>query len=147
MKIKMSIGENSMKKMIILLLILICGIFLFRSVTEKKNETNADLEKIEQVQAVCEKVATSNAVYSFGQELNKWYIFDLELMLKEGNLANKVFMNELGSDFSTKLSNNDRLFVGFMPALGKYRIYAGDPKREGTMIYPDWEYKKVKQEE
>lgn len=136
-----------MKKMIILLLILICGIFLFRSVTEKKNETNADLEKIEQVQAVCEKVATSNAVYSFGQELNKWYIFDLELMLKEGNLANKVFMNELGSDFSTKLSNNDRLFVGFMPALGKYRIYAGDPKREETMIYPDWEYKKVKQEE
>jgi len=136
-----------MKKMIILLLILICGIFLFRSVTEKKNETNADLEKIEQVQAVCEKVATSNAVYSFGQELNKWYIFDLELMLKEGNLANKVFMNELGSDFSTKLSNNDRLFVGFMPALGKYRIYAGDPKREETMIYPDWEYKKVRQEE
>ncbi len=136
-----------MKKMIILLLVLICGLLLFRFVTEKKDETKADLEKIEQVQVVCEKVATSNAVYSFGQELNKWYIFDLELMLKEGNLANKVFMNELGSDFSTKLSNNDRLFVGFMPALGKYRIYAGDPNREGTMIYPEWKYKKVKQEE
>lgn len=136
-----------MKKMIILLLVLICGLLLFRVVTEKKNEKDEDLERIKQVQAVCEKVATSNAVYSFGQELNKWYIFDLELMLKEGNLANKVFINELGSDFATKLSNNDRLFVGFMPALGKYRIYAGDPNREGTMIYPDWEYKKVKPEE
>lgn len=138
---------NEMKKLAILLLVLICGLLLFRGVSEKKDETKADLEKIEQVQAVCEKVATSNAVYSFGQELNKWYIFDLELMLKEGNLANKVFMDELGSDFSTKLSNNDRLFVGFMPALGKYRIYAGDPKREENMIYPEWKYKKVKQEE
>lgn len=139
--------EKEMKKLVILLLVFICGLLLFRGVSEKKDETKADLEKIEQVQAVCEKVATSNAVYSFGQELNKWYIYDLELMLKEGNLANKVFINELGSDFSTKLSNNDRLFVGFMPALGKYRIYAGDPNRAETMIYPEWEYKKVKPEE
>lgn len=136
-----------MKKMIVLLLIIICGILLLKVTTEKKNEINADLEKIEQVQAVCEKVVKSNAVYSFGQETAKWYIYDLELMLRDGNAANKLFIEELGSDFSTKLSNGARLFVGFMPGLRSYRIYAGDPKQEDNMIYPDWNYKKVKPED
>ena len=136
-----------MKKIILLLLVLICGILLFRCGVEKKNETKADLEKIEQVQAVCEKVVKSKALYSFGAETVKWYVYDLELMLRDGNDANKLFIEELGNDFSTKLSNGDRLFVGFYPRLGEYRIYAGDPNREGTMIYPEWEYKKVKPEE
>jgi len=133
-----------MKKLAFLLLVLICGIVLFKVVTDKKNKTEADLEKIERVQAVCEQVANSVAVYSFGQEVNQWYIYDLELMLEEGNAANEVFMEELGSDFATKLSNGDRLFVGFMPRLRSYRIYAGDPKNEDNMVYPEWNYKKVK---
>ena len=33
-----------MKKMIILLLVLICGLLLFRFVTEKKDETKADFD-------------------------------------------------------------------------------------------------------
>lgn len=136
-----------MKKLIILALLVICGILLFRVKAEKKDETNTDLEKIKQVQAVCEKVVNSNAVYSMGDEMAKWYIFDLELMMQGGNEAKDMFVAELGSDFTTRLSNKDRLFVGFLPHRRSYRIYAGDPKMEGTMIYPDWEYEKVKPEE
>ena len=137
-----------MKKLIVLLVVILCGILLLGVGTKKKeNKTNADLEKIKQVQAVCEKVVKSKALYSFGSETVKWYVYDLELMLRDGNDANKLFIEALGSDFTTKLSNGDRLFVGFYPRLGEYRIYAGDPNREGTMIYPDWEYEKVKPEE
>lgn len=137
-----------MKKIVVVVvLLLVCGIFFVQGRNKKKQETSNDLAKIEQVQEVCEKVVKSKALYSFGADVVKWYVYDLELMLRDGNDANKLFIEELGSDFSTKLSNGDRLFVGFYPRLAEYRIYAGDPNREGTMIYPEWEYQKVRPEE
>ena len=137
-----------MKKIIVLLIVIGIGLILARGWKEDKEEKKAaDLKKIEQVQAACEKLVRSKALFTVGPDLITWYVFDLELAFQEDSDANKLLREELGSDFSTKLSNGDRLFVGFNQRLQDYRIYAGNPKLDNSEIYPDWKYKKIKPEE
>lgn len=103
-----------------------------------------DYAKIQQVQDACEKVANSSVVRSGGRSQGVWYIFELEFIHQGTDPIHEKLEEELGEDFETSLSNGDSLFVGFLPVYeGSYRIYAGNPNNEENMIYPDWNYTKV----
>lgn len=114
--------------------------------TKKAEEkVNNDLEIIQQVDEACERIAQSKEVYSLGNAAT-WHIFDLELMYQKEGECYEALVDILGEDFSTVLSNGDRLFVGFLPFRQSYRIYAGDPRNDTSMIYPDWKYTKISPE-
>lgn len=137
-----------MKKVIVLLIVIGIGLILARGWKKDREQKKAnDLKKIEQVQAACEKVVRSRVLFTTGSDLHTWYIFELGLIFENENDALNFMKEELGDDFSVKLSNGDRLFVGFHQHLQEYRIYAGQPNRDEDMIYPRWNYKKVKPEE
>ncbi len=132
-----------MKKLIFLIILIIICYSAYTTHTKKVEEkTNNDLEIIQQVDEVCQKIAVSKQVFSLG-DAGTWHIFDLELIYRKEGECYEAFVHLLGENFTTVLSNGDRLFVGFLPFRQSYRIYAGDPKSSGTMIYPDWEYSKI----
>ena len=135
-----------MKKLIILIVIalIIYGVY---STNSKKAEekVNNDLEIIRQVDEACQKIAVSKQVFSLG-DAGTWHIFDLELIYQNEGECYEAFVFLLGEDFNTVLSNGDRLFVGFLPFRQSYRIYAGDPRNEENMLYPDWKYTKISPE-
>lgn len=135
-----------MKKLILLIILILicCGVYIMN--TKKAQETeNNDLEIIQQVDEACEKIAQSQEVYSLGDAAT-WHVFDLEFMYQKEGECYEALADILGEDFSTILSNGDRLFVGFLPFRQSYRIYAGDPRNDNNMIYPDWKYTKVSPE-
>ena len=135
-----------MKKLIALIVIvlIIYGVY---SMTSRKAEekVNNDLEIIRQVDEACQKIALSKVVFSLG-DAGTWHIFDLELIYQNEGECYEAFVTLLGEDFNTVLSTGDRLFVGFLPFRQSYRIYAGDPRNEENMLYPDWNYSKISPE-
>lgn len=135
-----------MKKLIALILIalIIYGVY---SMSAKKEEEkiNNDLEVIRQVDEACQKIAVSKQVFSLG-DAGTWHIFDLELIYQKEGECYEAFVTLLGEDFNTVLSTGDRLFVGFLPFRQSYRIYAGNPRDEENMIYPNWNYSKISPE-
>jgi len=130
------------KNILILAIIVVIGFFVFNEV--KSNNIEKDYEKIEQVQSMCETIANSDYKYTFGSNTNTWYVLELELIHKNDSAGYSKMEEILGEDFETKLSNGDKLFVGFLPRTNSYRIYAGEPE-ESNMIYPDWNYTKLEQ--
>ena len=56
----------------------------------------------------------------------------------------KKIREGLGENYNTKLSTGDYIYIGILPYRGSYSIYAGNPEDENNMIYPDWNYRKVK---
>ncbi len=135
-----------MKKLIALILIalIIYGVY---SMSAKKEEEkiNNDLEVIRQVDEACQKIAVSKQVFSLG-DAGTWHIFDLELIYQKEGECYEAFVTLLGEDFNTVLSTGDRLFVGFLPFRQSYRIYAGNPRDEENMIYPNWNYSEISPE-
>ncbi len=133
-----------MKKIIILVivaLIIVIGVSLLKD--NKDNKAKNDNEKIEQLKNACGEMAESSYINSLGSDEAKWYVFELEFIHQPTNELQEQLEKILGEKFETSLSNGDRLFVGFLPYRGSYRIYAGEPTEE-NMIYPDWNYSKLK---
>ncbi len=140
-----------MKKIVILVIIIICAWTAFQKGMEsgKEKKKQEDYKKIEQVQTAMEKLAKTSATAAFGNE-NQWYVFDVRMMKEEGSGDHAFYQAlkaELGEDFDSQLSNGDYIFAGVMPHLGSYRIYAGNPESEENMIYPDWNYSKLQSKE
>lgn len=132
-----------MKNIIILIIaviLIVIGVSFVKGKEEEKSQE--DYKKIEALQVACEEIANSSYVNTLGNDRAKWYIFELEYIHQATNDAQAELETILGEDFKTSLSNGDSLFVGFLPYLGSYRIYAGGPTDE-NMIYPDWNYKEV----
>lgn len=133
-----------MKKLLVVAIIIIVGGLLLQSHFEKKKEENiaADYEKIQQLEDACYKVAYSPLIFTLGSRQDTWYIFELEFIHQPENDVHEKLESLLGEDYVTKLSNGDKLFVGFLPYRQAYEIYAGKPSDE-YMIYPDWNYTKL----
>lgn len=129
-----------MKKVLIVACIALIGFFVINTNKDKKTEN--DYEKIEKIQSMCETIAQSEHVYSFGSNNAQWYILELELIHTNDSSPYSNMEEILGEDFKTKLSNGDKIFVGFLPYRNSFRIYAGVPE-EANMIYPDWNYTKL----
>ncbi len=134
-----------MKKILTLTIIVLIGLFIYNEVKSRNIEKiENDYEKIEQVKSMCETIANSDYKYTFGSDTNTWYIMELEVIHQKDDAGYSKMEEILGADFKTKLSNGDKLFVGFLPRRGSYRIYAGTPE-ETNMIYPDWNYTELEQ--
>ncbi len=134
-----------MKKILTLAIIALIGFFIYNEIkTMQAEKIENDYEKIEQVKSMCETIANSDYKYAFGSNTNTWYILELEVIHQKDDAAYSKMEEILGEDFKTKLSNGDKLFVGFLPRTNSYRIYAGEPK-ESNMIYPDWNYTELEQ--
>lgn len=126
--------------LIIAILLIWMGVSFFKDKQEEKIQD--DYKKIEVLQEACEEIATSSYISSLGGDRVKWYVYELECIHQPTNDALSQLESLLGKDFETKLSNGDKLFVGFLPYRGSYRIYAGEPADE-NMIYPDWNYEEL----
>ncbi len=134
-----------MKKILTLVIIALIGFFIYNQIkTMQAEKIENDYEKIEQVKSMCETIVQSEYIYSFGSNAAQWYILELELIHANDTAPYNKMEEILGEDFKTKLSNGDKIFVGFLPYKNSYRIYAGEPK-ESNMIYPDWNYTELEQ--
>lgn len=134
-----------MKKILTLVIIALIGFFIYNQIkTMQAEKIENDYEKIEQVKSMCETIANSDYKYTFGSNTNTWYIMELEVIHQKEDAGYSKMEKILGEDFKTKLSNGDKLFVGFLPRTDSYRIYAGEPE-ESNMIYPDWNYTELEQ--
>ena len=134
-----------MKKILTIAIIALIGLFIFNQIkTNNEEKINNDYEKIDQIKEMCETIANSDYKYSFGTDTNTWYIMELEVIHQKEDAGYSKMEEILGEDFITKLSNGDKIFVGFLPRTTSYRIYAGVPE-ESNMIYPDWNYTELEQ--
>lgn len=134
-----------MKKILTLAIIALIGFFIYNQIkTMQAEKIENDYEKIEQVQSMCETIVQSEYVYSLGSNAVQWYILELELIHTSDTAPYNKMEEILGEDFKTKLSNGDKIFVGFLPYRNSYRIYVGEPE-ESNMIYPDWNYTELEQ--
>ncbi|MBE5947379.1 MAG: hypothetical protein E7259_10660 [Lachnospiraceae bacterium] len=134
-----------MKKILTIAIIAIIGLFIFNQIkTNNEEKINNDYEKIDQIKEMCETIANSDYKYSFGTDTNTWYIMELEVIHQKEDAGYSKMEEILGEDFITKLSNGDKIFIGFLPRTTSYRIYAGVPE-ESNMIYPDWNYTELEQ--
>ena len=136
-----------MKKILTIVIIVAACVGIYFYVNHNKEikaaeATNLDYEKIEAVQAAMAKVSRTSAVRAYDNQA-AWYIFDLRLIEGSDNEFHKALKKELGDEFNTQLSTGDYIFVGVLPTYQKYRVYAGDPNIESSMIYPDWKYEKL----
>lgn len=138
------------KTLIYLVLFLIIGIAIYAYIGKSKAETaekaianvNADYEKIEKVNKAMAKLSSSSAIRYFDNQA-QWYIWDVRAIYQSDNGFYKELKKELGDDFDSQLSTGDYLFVGVLPTYNKYKVFAGDPQAENTMLYPDWKYTKL----
>lgn len=134
-----------MKKILTIAIIALIGLFIFNQIkTNNEEKINNDYEKINQIKEMCETIANSDYKYSFGSDTNTWYIMELEVIHQKEDAGYSKMEEILGEDFITKLSNGDKIFIGFLPRTASYRIYAGVPE-ESNMIYPDWNYTELEQ--
>ena len=134
-----------MKKILTIAIIALIGLFIFNQIkTNNEEKINNDYEKIDQIKEMCETIANSDYKYSFGTDTNTWYIMELEVIHQNEDAGYSKMEEILGEDFITKLSNGDKIFIGFLPRTTSYRIYAGVPE-ESNMIYPDWNYTELEQ--
>lgn len=133
-----------MKKMLVLLVIVVgIAIYVIYSQRQKQEEAMAaDYERLEQLRLECEMIVNSKYLYMIG-DVHAWHGFELALIHTDENELLKRMEQDLGEDFETKLYNGDKLFVGFLPDLQRYRIYAGKPFEDEYMLYPDWNYTKL----
>lgn len=134
-------------KKILLLVLVACLVFfgIFLSEKKKKEDKNSkerDYSILKEVYAVNIDLAKTNSVKSFGN-LGVWYQFELEVMKEESNDYFKRLNQELGSDFETRLSNGDRIYVCVLPLYNSIKIFAGGTDEKTNMIYPDWTYTKL----
>lgn len=133
-----------MKKMLVFLVIVVgIAIYVIHTQREKQEEAiAADYERIEQLRLECEMIVNSKYLYMIGN-IEAWHGYELTLMHKDENELLNRMEQDLGEDFETKLHNGDKLYVGFLPALQKYSIYAGEAFEDEYMLYPDWNYTKL----
>lgn len=104
-----------------------------------------DYDTIETLTNEMSQITQTSAVSSVGDN-GSWNVFELGLMYEKDDEFFKQLSKDLGDDFSCKLSNGDSLFIGVLPFKKSYRIYAGSPD-ESHMIYPNWNYEKLKKKE
>lgn len=133
-----------MKKRLVFLVIVVgIAIYVIYSQKVKKEEAMAaDYERIEQLRQECEWIVNSNYLYTIG-DVHAWYVYELALIHEDESELLKRMEQDLGEDFETKLHNGDKLYVGFLPDMQKYRIYAGVANEDEYMLYPDWNYTKL----
>lgn len=133
-----------MKKRLVFLAIVVgIAIYVIHSQREKQEEAMAaDYERIEQLRQECEMIVNSKYLYTIGA-VHAWHVYELELIHKDENELLKRMEQDLGEDFKTKLHNGDKLYVGFLPDVQKYYIYAGKALEDEYMLYPDWNYTKL----
>jgi len=133
-------------KKIITILVLALIIFLVYSGLKKSKEEKLekDYAKIDKVKHVMAELQKENAMRTISGQ-DRWIIFDARLVKEKDEPFYNELEEKLGEDFNSQLSNGDYLFIGVMPHLNKFRIYAGDPQEDNSMIYPDWEYKRLKE--
>lgn len=133
-----------MKKMLVVLVIVV-GIVIYVIYNQKEKQEEAmaaDYERLEQLRQECEMIVNSKYLYTIG-DVHAWHVCELELIHKDENELLKRMEQDLGEDFETKLYNGDKLYVGFLPDIQKYRIYAGKAFEDEYMLYPDWNYTKL----
>lgn len=129
---------------IVTILLFCCGIYF--TLTNKESSAkkkNADYAKIEMVKDTMEKLSITRSIVHHGEQHN-WYIFDIRVIYEiDQNVFYKILRQELGENFDSQLSNGDYLFVGVSPRKQEYKIFAGDPKKEDNLLYPEWNYTKL----
>ena len=134
-----------MKKVIGFLIVLVVLFAGYKFIDSKQAEKReADYAKIETVKSAMTKAVKSDAIV-YMDNLSGWTYFDLRIAKEERNAFYKAINKELGADFDTQLTNGEFLFVGVYPKERKFEIHIGDPKQDNSMVYPNWEYKKIKQ--
>lgn len=131
------------KRLVFLVIVVAIAIYVIHNQKEKKEAAMAaDYERIEQLQKECEMIAYSKYIFTIG-DVHKWYVYELSLMHKDEHEILNRMEQDLGEDFETKLSNGDKLYVGFLPFRQEYCIYAGKAGEDEYMLYPDWNYTKL----
>lgn len=133
-----------MKKMLVFLVIVVgIAIYVIYSQKEKQEEAMAaDYERLEMLRLECEMIVNSNYLYTIG-DVHAWHVYELALIHKDESELLKRMEQDLGEDFETKLYNGDKLYVGLLPDMQVYRIYAGKAFDDDYMLYPDWNYTKL----
>lgn len=136
-----------MKKIIGLLFVVVIG-FMAYSVwdSNQKKKAEEDYKKIEAVQAAMEKVVY-NKVIREADNQDGVTCFDLRIIYQSDNGFYNALKTELGSDFDTKLSTGDYIFVSVYPMKQQYKIYAmgqyDKPDDAHSQLYPEWTYDKL----
>lgn len=126
---------------IVAVLLIMVGVSVMKDKGIVVDKTKADYEAIEAVHKEMESLKSTSLFSKAGPD-GQWNVFELGLMYEKEDDFFKRVRKDLGEDFQWKLSNGDSIFIGVMPHLKKYRIYAGTPD-EGHMLYPDWNYTKI----
>lgn len=135
--------SSSMRKLLGIVILVVIGLFAFSFFKDSKEEKKAnDYETIETVRSAVSKAATLKNMSGYGNQA-QWYVFDLRLIYQDSNKFLDAIRAELGEDFNNKLSTGDYIFVGILPYKQSYKIYAGDPKDENNMVYPEWKSTKI----
>jgi len=106
-----------------------------------KNEKD-DYKAIQTLTDELRSLSSTSLMSTVGDN-GSWNIFELGLMYEKDDEFFKRLRSDLGDDFHWKLSNGDSLFIGILPHRKSFRIYAGTPD-ESHMIYPDWNYDRLK---
>lgn len=140
--------QKLIKPVILLCVIIVAGTLIYdhftaSSSSDNKKSSMTDYEKISLAAKAAHNVAHSKEVLSLGTQM-AWIIFDVQIIYSQELPAYKALANILGEDFDSVLSNGDRLFIGFLPAQGYYRVYAGDPNDKNNELAPEWKYTKLK---
>lgn len=123
---------------IIALMLTMCFLLVGCDSGSSSKTTTDDYKTIETLNNEMKKISKSSVVSAVGDN-GTWNIFELGLMYEKDDDFFKKLREDLGEDFSWKLSNGDSLFIGVLPYRNSYRIYAGSPD-EAHMLYPDWNY-------
>lgn len=132
-----------MKKVLVFMAIVVgIAIYVIYSQKEKQEVMTADYERIEQLRQECEWIVNSKYLYTI-EEVHAWNVYELSLIHKDETELLKRMEQDLGEDFETQLYNGDKLYVGFLPDMQMYRIYAGKAFEDEYMLYPDWNYTKL----
>lgn len=136
-----------MKKFVLVLILAVAALAVIFSRKERaENKKDQDYQKIEAVCNAMEKISKSNVGQSFDNQA-QWYVFDIRVCYEKDGDFHKALQDELGADFDSKLSTGDYLFVGILPSNHKYKVFAGDPANESSMLYPEWKYTKLQQKQ
>lgn len=101
-----------------------------------------DYKIVETLDSEMKKISKLSCVSALG-DAGAWHVYELGLMNEKNDDFFNKLRNDLGDDFSCKLSNGDSLFIGILPYRNSYRIYAGSPD-EAHMLYPEWNYTELK---
>lgn len=129
-----------MKTMIKLMVVGILCLFLYEYLEDVKIQNKSkDIQKIQKVKSECEYIAKSPYIYKLGDSPHITYRINLSNIHNSDNEAYQKMSEDLGADFSNRLSTGDYIHVTFSPSTRSYEIYAGDAVKD-NMLYPEWNY-------